>query len=286
MNRIPISKTNKIFIGGNFPRTESGRTYVLHSNAGEFIANMCLSSRKDFREAVKSARSAFSEWSGKSAYNQGQIGYRIAEILEGRRQQFIDEIMLTGSSHKDGVIEVNTAIDRIIYFAGWSDKFSQVFSSINPVATAHYNFSVPEPTGVVSVIAPEYSGLLGLISAVLPVIMGGNTCVVLASKINPLSAISFAEVLNTSDVPGGMVNILTGDKKELIPHFASHMDVNAIIYYGENKAEIKLVQEYSAENVKRSVIRNTTEILYDKLEDPYLILDTQEIKTTWHPIGQ
>ena len=235
MNRIPISKTNKIFIGGNFPRTESGRTYELHSNAGEFIANMCLSSRKDFRDAVKSARSAFAEWSGKSAYNQGQIGYRIAEILEGRRQQFIDEIMLTGSSHKDGVIEVNTAIDRIIYFAGWSDKFSQVFSSVNPVATAHYNFSVPEPTGVVSVITPEYSGLLGLISAVLPVIMGGNTCVVLASKINPLSAISFAEVLNASDVPGGTVNILTGNKIELIPHFASHMDVNAIIYYGENK---------------------------------------------------
>lgn len=285
MSRIPISKTNKIFIGGNFPRSESGITYELHTNAGEFIANMCLSSRKDFRDAVKSARSAFCGWSQRSAYNRGQISYRIAEILEGRRQQFIDEITLTGSSQKDAVIEVDTAIDKIIYFAGWSDKYSQVFSSVNPVATAHYNFSVPEPTGVVSVIASENSGLQGIINAVLPVIMGGNTCVMLASKTHPLPAISFAEVLNSSDVPGGVVNILTGDKKELIPHFSTHLDVNAIIYYGDDREEIKLVQENSAENVKRAIIRKSFKSNSEIPGDPYQIMDTQEIKTTWHPVG-
>ncbi len=285
MSRIPISRTNKIFIGGKFPRTESGRSYELNSSGGEFLANMCLSSRKDFRDAVKFSRTAFTGWSQKSAFNRGQIGYRAAEILEGRREQFADEIAITGITPDDALQEVLDSIDTIIYFAGWSDKFGQVFSTVNPVATPHYNFSVPEPTGVVSVIAPEESGLLGLVNSILPVIIGGNTCVVLASKNNPLPAISFAEVLNTSDVPGGVVNILTGERSELLPHFSSHMDVNAIIYNGDDSGEIKLVQENSAENVKRAIIRNSPGGERVHSNDPYGIMDTQEFKTTWHPIG-
>jgi len=285
MAGIPISKTNKIFIGGKFPRTESGRYFKLNSNNGDFIANICLSSRKDLREAVKSARIAFPKWSEKSAYNRCQIGYRIAEILEGRRKQFIDEIILTGISKQNAEMEFDIAINRIIYYAGWSDKFIQIFSSVNPVSSSHYNFSVPEPTGVVNIIASNNHGLLGLVSAILPVIIGGNTCVILPSRVNPISAISLAEVLNTSDVPGGVVNILTGDKNELITHFSSHMDVNAIIYYGDNEKEIKRIQENSANNVKRSIIRNSKDLLQDSQEDPYQIMDTQEIKTTWHPIG-
>ena len=285
MKRNIVNKTNKIFIGGNFPRTESGRYFKLINSNGDFVSNFCLSSRKDFRDAVKYARDVFTIWSSKNAFNRSHIAYRIAEILESRRKQFIDECILTGSSKKDATKEVDISIDRIIYYAGWADKYSQIFSSINPVSSSHYNFSFPEPTGVVGIIAPNKFGLLGLVNTILPVIIGGNTCVVLASKINPLSAISLSEVIATSDVPNGVINIITGSKNELITHFSSHMDVNAIIYYGNKNNDIKIIQEASSNNVKRVLIRENKDQFSCSEENPYYILDAQEIKTTWHPIG-
>lgn len=283
MSRLNVLKTYKIYIGGQFPRTESGGYYELLNKKSETVANVCLSSRKDFRNAVVAARSAFGGWSGRAAFNRSQILYRIAEMLEGRKSQFVDELILQGVSKVAAEKEVLQSIDRLVYYAGWCDKYSALFSSVNPVASSHFNFSVPEPTGVVSVIAPENSGLLGLVSVVAPIICGGNTCVVLASNSLPLSAVTFAEVLATSDLPGGVVNILTGTSKELHSHFSSHMDVNAIVYCRENKEEAKVIAENSSLNVKRSFTWNKDWNKEDT-QDPYLILDLQEIKTTWHPI--
>ena len=283
MARLNVLKTYKIYIGGQFPRTESGRYYALLNKKNETIANVCLSSRKDFRNAVVAARTAFNGWSGKSAFNRGQILYRIAEMLEGRKAQFTEELVLQGLSNKAAELEVLQSIDRLVYYAGWCDKYIALFSSVNPVASSHFNFSVPEPMGVVSVLAPENSGLLGLVSVIAPVICGGNTCVVLASNSLPLSSVTFAEVLATSDLPGGVVNIITGTSKELHYHFSSHMDVNAIINCRENKDESKTISENSSLNVKRSFnwIKNWNK---EENQNPYLILDLQEIKTTWHPI--
>jgi acyl-CoA reductase-like NAD-dependent aldehyde dehydrogenase len=283
MKRIDVLKTYKLFIGGQFPRTESGRYYAITGKKNEALANMCLSSRKDFRNAVVAARNAFGGWSARSAFNRSQILYRIAEMLEGRKAQFVDEMLHLGYAATAAQREVSLAADRLVYYAGWCDKYQQLFSSVNPVASSHYNFSVPEPTGVVSVIAPEASPLLGLVSVVAPVIAGGNTCVVLASEKRPTCAITFAEVLAMSDLPGGVVNILTGTSAELCTHFSSHMDVNAVIYCRNNKAEIKAMGENSALNVKRSFVWQKS---WDKEEaqNPYMILDLQEIKTTWHPI--
>lgn len=283
MPRLNVLKTYKIYIGGQFPRTESGRYYELLNKKGDTIANVCLSSRKDHRNAVVAARSAFGGWSGKTAFNRSQILYRIAEMLEGRKSQFIEELVLQGITPKAAETEVLHSIDRLVYYAGWCDKYSALFSSVNPVASSHFNFSVPEPTGVVSVIAPENSALLGLVSVIAPIICGGNTCVVLASNSLPLSAITFAEVLATSDLPGGVVNIITGTSKELHSHFSSHMDVNAVIYCRENKEEAKVVAENSSLNVKRSFFWNK-DWNNDENQNPYLILDLHEIKTTWHPI--
>ncbi|MBA2610678.1 MAG: aldehyde dehydrogenase family protein [Bacteroidetes bacterium] len=283
MARLNVLKTYKIYIGGQFPRTESGRYYELLNKKSETIANVCLSSRKDFRNTVVAARSAFSVWSGKTAFNRSQILYRIAEMLEGRKAQFIEELVLQGLSTKEAETEVLQSIDRLVYYAGWCDKYPALFSSVNPVASSHFNFSVPEPTGVVSVIAPEDSGLLGLVSVIAPIICGGNTCVVLASNSLPLSAVTFAEVLATSDLPGGVVNILTGTSKELHSHFSSHMDVNAVIYCRNNKEEAKIISENASLNVKRSFNWNK-DWVKDENQNPYLILDLQEIKTTWHPI--
>ena len=283
MERITVLKTHKLFIGGQFPRTESGRYYELKDKTKKLIANMCLSSRKDFRNAVIAARGAFGGWSSKSAFNRSQIIYRIAEILEGRKAQFKEELMLQGSTLRQAELEVILSIDRLIYYAGWCDKYSALFSSVNPVASSHFNFSVPEPTGVVSVIAPEETSLLGLVSAIIPAICGGNTCVVLASETKPLCAISFSEVLVTSDLPAGVVNILTGASNELHAHFSSHMDVNAIIYCRKNKAEIKVIGENASLNVKRPFFWNK-DWAKDESQNPYLILDLQETKTTWHPI--
>ncbi len=284
MTRLEVLKTYKIYIGGQFPRTESGRYYTPKNKAGQALANVCLSSRKDFREAVVSARNAFGGWSAKAAFNRGQILYRIAEMLEGRKAQFIDELVKQDSTAKQAEEEVNTCIDRLIYYAGWCDKFQQVFGAVNPVASSHFNFSVPEPTGVVSIIAPQQTSLLGLVSVIAPVIAGGNTCIVLASETKPLCAVTFAEVLNSSDVSGGVVNILTGKPSELVKFFADHMDVNSIIYCETDVETKKLIQEKAALNVKRVVLYDKIKWNTDEAETPYFIMDTQEIKTTWHPI--
>jgi acyl-CoA reductase-like NAD-dependent aldehyde dehydrogenase len=284
MERLEVQKTYKIFINGQFPRTESGRYHPLLNKKGKLIANISLSSRKDFRNAEVAARNAFGGWSARSAFNKSQILYRIAEMLEGRKEQFISELILQGATSASAKSEVNLSIDRLIYYAGWCDKYGALFSSVNPVATSHYNFSNPEPTGVVAIIASETSSLLGLVTSIAPVIAGGNTCVVLASESMPLCAVTFAEVLNTSDVPAGVVNIITGKSDELHTHFSSHKDVNAIVYYRNDKAEIKTIKENASLNVKRVFIYDKLNLFSDKAESPYFIMDLQEIKTTWHPI--
>src|SRR5262245_62634698 len=229
-DRVPVAKTYKLYVDGKFPRSESGRYYPLERDGGPLIANVCRASRKDFRDAVVAARTAFAGWSRASAYLRGQILYRIGEMLEGRREQFVAELQLQGASKARARTEVTSTIDRLVHYAGWADKYQQVFSSVNPVSSSHFNFSLPEPTGVVAVLAPESNALLGLVSNVAPAIAGGNTVVVLASQSLPLSAVSFAEVLHASDVPAGVVNVLTGFRDELAEQFASHMDVNAVVY--------------------------------------------------------
>ena len=283
MSRIDIHKTYKLYIGGKFPRTESGRYYAVNDKKGNLIANMCLASRKDFRNAMVVARKAQSSWANATAMNKGQILYRIAEMLEGRRVQFIAELVAQGESEKNSTLEVDTAIDRLVYYAGWSDKYQQIFSSVNPVSSAHFNFSCSEPMGVVSMIAPENQGLLGLVSIIAPAIVGGNTVIVLASESKPLSAISFAEVLNSSDVPGGVVNILTGNSDELLSHMASHMDVNAIVYCGQDEKAMTLINELASNNLKRTIFHKKHDWLAEDCESPYMIEKMQEVKTTWHP---
>jgi acyl-CoA reductase-like NAD-dependent aldehyde dehydrogenase len=281
--RLEILKTYKLYIGGQFPRTESGRFYTPKNKKGAPLGNMCLASRKDVKNAVSSARKAFGGWSEKTAFNRSQILYRIAEMLEGRRDQFIAELVKQGSTLKQAGEEVNLSIDRIVYYAGWCDKYLQVFSSVNPVSSSHFNFSVQEAVGVVGVIAPQDTSLIGLVSAILPIIAGGNTCLVLASENIPLCSITFAEVLNSSDVPGGVVNILTGNEKELIETFASHMDINSVFYGGGSKEHTKLIQELAVVNVKR-VHYYPMNWSNEDGQSVYLINDFQEIKTTWHPI--
>ena len=283
--RLTVDKTYKIYIGGKFPRTESGRYFALEDKKGTLIANVCQGSRKDFRNSVVAARKAQGGWAKASAYLRGQILYRIAEMLEGRRGQFIDELVLQGATARAAEKEVDASIDRLIYYAGWSDKYQQVFSTVNPVSSSHFNFSVLEPTGVVAILAPEENGLLGLISNVAPAIVGGNSCIVLASESMPLSAVSFAEVLHASDVPAGVVNILTGFREELSGQFASHMDVNAVIYCDGGKNVAVAIQEAAADNIKRVIRRTKTRWTDAAAQDAYLIRDTQEVKTTWHPIG-
>jgi len=284
MNRLDIQKTYKLYIGGKFPRTESGRYYPINNRKGNLIANVCLATRKDFRNAVVAARKAQSSWAKMSALNKGQILYRIAEMLEGRKEQFIAELIVQGETTKNARAEVSTSIDRLVYYAGWSDKYQQIFSAVNPVASPHFNFSNPEPVGVVSMIAPEKQGLLGLVSVMAPAIVGGNATIILASETKPLSAISFAEVLNSSDVPGGVVNILTGKKEELISHMASHMDVNAIVYCGNDEKHIKMISELASTNVKRTIFYRRNDWTNVECESPYFIEKLQEIKTTWHPV--
>lgn len=280
MARVAVLKTYKMYIGGQFPRTESGRYYPLTDKKGATLANICLGSRKDFRNAVEAARKAFGDWSGKTAYNRSQIIYRIAEMLEGRKAQFVEELVLQGLKPAAAAAEVDQAIDLVVYYAGWADKYQQLGSTVNPVSSKHFNFSYPEPTGVVSIIAPETPSLLGLVDAVIPCITAGNSCIVLASESLPLGAVTFAEVLATSDLPGGVINIITGKRSELLSQFASHMDVNAIVYYGTNAAEVKTVQQDAANNVKRTIIRNG--LVGSVLNS---IFDTIEVKTTWHPVG-
>lgn len=283
MSRIEVLKTYKLFIGGQFPRTESGR-YYQPTSAGQSLGNICLASRKDLRNAVVSARSAQSKWAGRSAYNRSQILYRIAEVLEGRAAQFIEELVKQGQDRKSAKLEVECSIDRLVYYAGWCDKYMQLYSAVNPVASCHFNFSIPEPTGVVVLFSKEKDGLIGLVTELATIIAGGNTCVVLASESKPLCAISFAEVLVTSDLPAGVINILTGNIGEIMSHAALHKDVNALVYCGADKTKIKKIQELAVENLKRVFVKDIKDYLNSKCECPSNINLLQEVKTTWHPI--
>ena len=283
MSRLEVLKTYKIFIGGQFPRTESGRYYTPLDSKGKALANICLSSRKDVRNAVVAARKAFGPWSERSAFNRGQILYRIAEMLEGRQAQFVDELMRQGSSKVAATNEVNLSIDRIVYYAGWCDKYNQVVSSVNPVSSSHFNFSSLEPMGVVGVVAEQSTSLIGLVSLILPAICGGNSTVVLASEKLPLCAVTFSEVIHSSDVPAGVINILTGSPEEMAATLASHMDVNALITSNlETKLSNKL-SLLSVDNLKRKFDYEVNWVEKDKQALHY-ISDLQEIKTTWHPI--
>jgi acyl-CoA reductase-like NAD-dependent aldehyde dehydrogenase len=284
-DRVAVAKTYKLYVDGKFPRSESGRYYPLQNASGRLIANICRASRKDFRDAVVAARTALAGWSGASAYLRGQILYRIGEMLEGRREQFASELVLQGSTAARARAEVTASIDRLVHYAGWADKYQQLFGSVNPVSSSHFVFSLLEPMGVVAMIAPESSGLLGLVSNVAPAIAGGNTCIVLASRSRPLSAVSFAEVLHASDLPAGVVNVLTGFREELDEQFASHMDVNAIVYCEGEADSIKRIETQAAGNIKRAIRRVGTDWSDASAQGPYLIADTQEIKTTWHPVG-
>jgi len=277
-NRIDVKKTYKLFINGAFPRSESGRTYEIKNAKGVFIANPCLASRKDLKDAVVAARAAQSGWNKASAYNKGQILYRIAEMLEGRRAQFVNEIILvTGVTKVKAEKEVTDSVDRLVWYAGWSDKLSSLSGALNPVAGPYYNFTVPESMGVIAAIAPETQSLLGLIDAIAPIIVGGNTIVVLASTKAPLSAMSFAEVIATSDVPAGVINILTGKKDEIAPWMASHMDIDGFDISGLAATSHGAIRIAGAENLKR--------IYSFKSADPGRILAFLENKTVWHPIG-
>ncbi len=283
MERLEVLKTYKIYIGGKFPRTESGRFYNPLNSKGEQLGNICLSSRKDVRNSVVAARKAFGGWSERAANNRGQILYRIAEMLEGRKTQFIEELMFQGSTKKAAENEVNVSIDRLIYYAGWCDKYMQVLGSINPVASSHFNFSMHVPMGVIGVVADQTTSLIGLVSNIAPVIAGGNTCVVLSAENLPLCAITFAEVLNSSDVPGGVVNILTGSPAEMIKPLTTHMDVNGMVYSGNDRSTIKKLKESSALNLKRIMTYDEDWIKADA-QNLYMLSDCQEVKTTWHPI--
>ena len=286
--RLGVQKTYKLFIGGKFARSESGRVLPARGKDGKTIANYARASRKDFRDAVTAARAALAGWSKQSAYLRGQILYRAAEMLEMREGELRAELVRNGtSSPAQARREVSRAIDRLVHYAGWTDKFGAIFSAVNPVASSHFNFTMPEPTGVVVVVCPDEAPLLALVSLVAPVVLAGNTTVVLASPESPLPALTFSEIIATSDLPGGVVNILAGDHVELAPHFASHMDVNAIVDGSGNEEIGRALQRGGARNVKRYVRRNVKPANWGKpeLEDPYWILDTVEMKTAWHPIG-
>lgn len=282
---LKINKTYKLYIDGKFPRTESGRYIKWIDPKKNMTINFCRGSRKDFRNAVVAARGAFKSWSNRSAYNRGQIFYRIAEMLESRKEQFKSELILQGFTKKQSEKEVALSINRLVYYAGWADKYQQLFSRVNPVSSPYYNFSSPEPTGVVSVIAPDDSCLLGFLSVIVPAVVGGNTVVILASESYPLCGITFAEVLHSSDIPAGVINIMSGRRSELIEQFSSHMDVNAIIYCGVDSGHASMIEKNTALNVKRAVNYANQTWINPDAQGPYHIMKSQEIKTTWHPIG-
>ncbi|MET3962931.1 acyl-CoA reductase-like NAD-dependent aldehyde dehydrogenase [Marmoricola sp. OAE513] len=282
--RLDVKKTYKLYIGGDFPRSESGRTFVVNDAKGKFLANAAQASRKDARDAVRAARTAFAGWSGRTAYNRGQVIYRIAEVLESRRDQFEAELRAAeGITASKARTYVDAAVDRLVWYAGWADKIAQVTGGANPVAGPYFNHSTPEPSGVIAVVAPA-GPLLGLVSVVAPVITTGNTCVVIASEPHPLTAITLAEVMATSDLPGGVVNVLTGSAAEIAPWLASHLDVNGLDLTGVTDAALARDLEASAaENLKR--VRRPG--LEDLLETPPLDRMTKflETKTVWHPMG-
>lgn len=276
--RLTVPKTYKLAIGGAFPRSESGRTYEVRSPKGAFLANASKASRKDARDAVRAARAAQSKWAGATAYNRGQVLYRVAEVLEGRRAQFVDEIVAQqGASAVAAGAQVDAAVDLWVWYAGWCDKYAQVAGGLNPVAGAYFNISAPEPTGIVAVVAPQDSALLGLVSAIAPVLVAGNAVVAIASESLPLSAISFAEVLATSDVPGGVVNVLTGSPAEIAPWLADHADVGALDLSGAADIDWVDLQMRAAERLARVVVPG------DIVASPQRIAAFTEIKTVWHP---
>ena len=286
--RLDVRKTYKLYIGGAFPRSESGRSYVVEDSAGRFLANASAASRKDARDAVQAARKAFAGWSARTPYNRGQVVYRIAEVLEGRRTQFVDEVRRTeGLTQRRAEAVVDESVDRLVWYAGWADKIAQVVGGTNPVAGPYFDFSVPEPTGVVAVLAPQASSLLGLVSVVAPVIVTGNTAVVATSHRRPLPAVTLSEVLATSDVPGGVVNMLTGALSDTAPTLASHMDVNAIDLTGvagDNAVATELEQA-AAENLKRVLRAPDAEPDWTKPPGLDRMTAFLETKTVWHPIG-
>ena len=278
--QIEVRRTAKLFIGGAFPRSESGRTYEVKSPDGKFIANVAQGSRKDARDAVTAARAIQPKWASATAYNRGQILYRIAEMMQGRRAQFIDEVSPWAKSAKKAEAEVDEAIDRWIWFAGWSDKIAMVVGSSNPVAGPFFNFSVPEPTGVVAAVAPSRPSLLGLVDTIAPIIVSGNTTVVIAAEDAPMASVTLGEVLATSDLPGCVINILTGSYAEIAPWLASHMDVNAIDIAGVDDEKIATeLEKVAAENLKR-YLRPGADI-----EGLSRIKNWLELKTVWHPRG-
>jgi acyl-CoA reductase-like NAD-dependent aldehyde dehydrogenase len=287
--RLGVLKTYKLFVGGKFPRGESGRYLTARSPDGKnVLANFCHASRKDFRDAVVAARKAFPGWAKNSAYLRGQILYRVAEMLENRAQELVEEVRRSiGYRLNETLNEVTQTIGRLVHYAGWTDKYARLFSSVNPVASSHFNFTIPEPTGVVVAVCPDAPALLPLISLIAPIILSGNAVVVLASETMPLPAITFGEILATSDLPGGVVNILTGTRAELVPHIASHMDVNAVVDANPDVEFSTQLEAGTATNLKRYAARDLTprEWFSNKAADPYWILDTVEFKTAWHPIG-
>ncbi|MDP9297803.1 MAG: aldehyde dehydrogenase family protein [Actinomycetota bacterium] len=281
--RVPVKRTAKLFIGGAFPRSESGRSYEVAGADGRPLGRAARASRKDLRDAVAAARTAQLGWASLTAFNRGQILYRVAELMEGRRAQFEAELGDAGAT--DPVRGVSAAIDRWVWYAGWADKIHQVSGASNPVAGPYFNFTVPEPTGVVGIVAPKEQSLLGLVSRLAPAIVGGNTAVVLASETAPLPAVSLAEVLATSDVPGGVVNILTGQVRELVPWLAGHMDVNAIDVTGVPDDLIADVETLAAENVKRVHHSPHADPFSTESQTPYEVTALMEMKTVWHPMG-
>ena len=300
-SRLEIQKTYKLFIAGKFVRGENGRVLPALDENGIVLANFCRASKKDFRDAVVAARAAFANWSKQSAYLRGQILYRAAELLEMRRGELQTEVARANGAaspvaaatrtrpvaRSTSNSEVALAIDRLVHYAGWTDKFGQIFSSVNPVASSHFNFTMPEPTGVVVIVCPDEPALLAFVSLVAPVILSGNCAVVLSSKTKPLPALTFAEIIATSDLPAGVVNVLAGDRAELAPHFAGHMDVNAIVDASGDEKIGRQLQLGGEFNVKRYVRRELGPAQWRgrDAENPYWILDTVEMKTAWHPIG-
>ena len=294
VERLPVRKTYKLYVGGQFPRSESGRSYMVRAADGHLLANAVRASKKDLRDAVRAARKAFPDWDGRAAMIRGQILYRAAEMMEGRRAQFVAEVAdAEGLEARAAEVVVGRAIDRWVWYAGWADKISQLLGTVNPVGAPYFNFTIPEATGVVGVVAPEASSLLGLVSRLAPVIVSGNVAVVLASASRPLPAMTLAEVLATSDLPGGVVNILTGFRRELVPVLAGHMDVNALDAWGVAPELQQKTEDLAMENVKR-VARPPRGAgaadRFDWLDDraaqrPEWIAAFLEMKTVWHPIG-
>ncbi|MEM9173491.1 MAG: aldehyde dehydrogenase family protein [Pseudomonadota bacterium] len=284
--RLAVAKTYKLFIGGKFPRTESGRYIAFESSTGEFVANVSRASRKDLRNAVVAARAALSGWCAANAYLRGQILYRIAEMVESRQAQFVDELMREGMTRDAAQYDVQRSVDWLVHYAGWSDKYMQILSAVNPVASQHFCFTVPEPVGVVTAIAPRSGGLFGLVSVLAPTIVGGNTLIVIADAAHPLTSVALAEALHASDVPAGVANMLTGRRDELLPQAVSHDDIDALLSADLTDDEWQLAQEQGADHLQRQPQLPTSAIRAPGDDGLEAIACLQEMKTTWHPAAQ